>query len=102
MTGYHIGLKIANALICNDRMQENRRLCNLRLFQIFFASIEHDVGYPEFQDLIRLFEKLFSKNTVFVVVLAHAGKLGPLTRKNKCMLHDGGLINKKGLIVSNL
>ena len=59
MTCDHIGLElITEAERTDDRVQEDRRLRDLRLLEFFVRTSEHNVGDAEAENFIGLLEEL--------------------------------------------
>ena len=65
-------------------MQEDGRLCHLRLLQLIVSTFKHDVGNAVTQDFVSLFKQFFCFRVVVVQVLAHTHKLCPLSGEYKC------------------
>ena len=85
MTSNHVGFELlAQGERENYRVQENSRLCNLSLLQIFFGAFKHQVGDAETQHLIGFFKQFFGLGVVVIQVLAHTDKLCALTGEYEC------------------
>src|SRR3970040_2865038 len=85
MSGHHIRPEPVTQYHCGDhRMKEYSRLCNPGLSKVFICSREHQVGYPEPEVLVSLFEQCCSLREIFIQFLAHSCELGALTGKDIC------------------
>ncbi len=86
VSGHGVGFH-AQGLGQDDRVEEDGGLGDLRLFEFFVRTREHDVGDAESEDFVGLLEERLGLGHVFVEVFAHAYRLGSLTGEYVCVFH---------------
>ena len=65
-------------------MQEDGRLCHLRLLQVVVGTGKHDVGDAITKNVVSFLKEFLSQWVVVVQILTHSYKLCSLSGKNKC------------------
>ena len=90
MPSYHLWREGFVGKRCYYRVNKNRGLRDIRLFEFVCSPTKHGLGDTETKNCIGLLKVRFRLWVCFVKVFAHTGKLGTLPGEDVC-LHTFGV-----------